>query len=661
MPPGRISAWRQRSDAGQHAAGQRRQQAGAHRRGLPAAGRPDHGEQRRAHEPGDQLGHEPLATEEVLGVGRVERGEPEEGAHRRERARPLRRSAARARRAPAARAGRRRARPRPSAARRARWRRGPALAPTPPTPAPRPIGRQRDGRPRNAAALRSPAPRRAASPPARRAPRSRPPRRVRAARARAGAPVPRRPPVARAPVQHEHQQPARRRAAAPAARSSSSPASSASSRTSSVARSPSARPRDGGERVGRSRVHHDHPPRSAPRGPARPPAASCRSRADRETTTAAAPARTRRPAAPRSSASSAPPRQQRRTAVRARRAIGRPAATSSAGSWREDRLVQRRSSAPGLDADLLDQRRPRPAVRLERLGLAAAAVQREHQLAVQTLAQRLLRHRGLQLGDQIRVPAQRQLGLDRASNAAQRRSSSRAISACANGSYARSASAARATGRAPRRSVSAARSGSVVQRARPDATGPRSDRRRARRARHSTGTRCHGSRADRFDPAPAAAPTPGCAASSAPWAEATRPTAPRPADRSPTSSLARRISRPSSARWRPVPIASAAPPSPTTSSGPSKRKSKTATTVTPADRSGTTQLPRIRHRGYGSRSVKPTSPPPDERYSALARSSRPAPARRPPARTPRRSTSRRGSPRRCCRRRRLGSTPRSSR
>ena len=71
--------------SGQHPAREGRQQAGPDGRGLPAAGRSDHREEGRAHEPCDQFGHEPLAAEEVLRVGGVECGEPEEGADRRQR------------------------------------------------------------------------------------------------------------------------------------------------------------------------------------------------------------------------------------------------------------------------------------------------------------------------------------------------------------------------------------------------------------------------------------------------------------------------------------------------------------------------------------------------------------------------------------------------
>ena len=70
--------------ARQHAARQRRQQPGPHDRRLAAPGRPDDPEQRGADEPRDELGHEPLAPEEVRRVRDVERRQPpERAAHRR--------------------------------------------------------------------------------------------------------------------------------------------------------------------------------------------------------------------------------------------------------------------------------------------------------------------------------------------------------------------------------------------------------------------------------------------------------------------------------------------------------------------------------------------------------------------------------------------------
>src|SRR5206468_1183196 len=62
--------------------------------------------------------------------------------------------------------------------------------------------------------------------------------------------------------------------------------------------------------------------------------------------------------------------------------------------------------------ELLDQEPPPGSVARERLRLAAAAVQREHQLAERALAQRLLLDECLQLADEPRVLAQLELGFN---------------------------------------------------------------------------------------------------------------------------------------------------------------------------------------------------------------------------------------------------------
>ena len=67
---------------------------------------------------------------------------------------------------------------------------------------------------------------------------------------------------------------------------------------------------------------------------------------------------------------------------------------------------------PGLDAELLDERLARAGVLRERLGLAPVAVQREHQLRAQTLAQRLGRDEGLQLRHELGVPSECEVGVD---------------------------------------------------------------------------------------------------------------------------------------------------------------------------------------------------------------------------------------------------------
>ena len=72
-------------------------------------------------------------------------------------------------------------------------------------------------------------------------------------------------------------------------------------------------------------------------------------------------------------------------------------------------LLQRRA---GLDAELLDEQRPAVAVTRERLGLAAAAVERDHELAARPLAQGLFLDERLELGDEPGVLSQLEVGVD---------------------------------------------------------------------------------------------------------------------------------------------------------------------------------------------------------------------------------------------------------
>ena len=96
----------------------------------------------------------------------------------------------------------------------------------------------------------------------------------------------------------------------------------------------------------------------------------------------------------------------------------------------------------GLDADLAHERVAREAVGLERVGLAPRAVEREHALRVQLLAQRLTRRRAPRARRRPRDggPASRSASIA-CSSAARRSSSSRRISAAANGSAETSSSA----------------------------------------------------------------------------------------------------------------------------------------------------------------------------------------------------------------------------
>ena len=78
----------------------------------------------------------------------------------------------------------------------------------------------------------------------------------------------------------------------------------------------------------------------------------------------------------------------------------------------EDRFVEVVQLGSWLDAELLDEDLARVAIGLQRIGLAAAAVQREHQLRVQPLAPRMLRPELSELGDQLAVASHRKVGLD---------------------------------------------------------------------------------------------------------------------------------------------------------------------------------------------------------------------------------------------------------
>ena len=78
----------------------------------------------------------------------------------------------------------------------------------------------------------------------------------------------------------------------------------------------------------------------------------------------------------------------------------------------EDRAVERLQLRAGLDAELLDERPARVVVGRERLRLAAAAVERQHQLPAQPLAQRVRADERLELGDQLGVRAELEIGCD---------------------------------------------------------------------------------------------------------------------------------------------------------------------------------------------------------------------------------------------------------
>ncbi len=78
----------------------------------------------------------------------------------------------------------------------------------------------------------------------------------------------------------------------------------------------------------------------------------------------------------------------------------------------EDRPLELAQPLPRLDAELLDQAAARVLVGLQRVRLAIAAVQREHELPAQALAVRVRGDQRLELADHLRVAPQRELGLD---------------------------------------------------------------------------------------------------------------------------------------------------------------------------------------------------------------------------------------------------------
>ena len=79
---------------------------------------------------------------------------------------------------------------------------------------------------------------------------------------------------------------------------------------------------------------------------------------------------------------------------------------------REDRLLESPQVGAGLERQLRREHPPRLMERLERVGLAAAAVQREHQLPPQPLPERVLLERLTNRGDDVVVIAQRERGLE---------------------------------------------------------------------------------------------------------------------------------------------------------------------------------------------------------------------------------------------------------
>jgi hypothetical protein len=79
---------------------------------------------------------------------------------------------------------------------------------------------------------------------------------------------------------------------------------------------------------------------------------------------------------------------------------------------RQDRALQLPQPLARLDAQLLDQLAAGVLVGLQRVGLAVRAVEREHQLRAQPLAERVLGDQRLELSDHLGMAAQRQPCVD---------------------------------------------------------------------------------------------------------------------------------------------------------------------------------------------------------------------------------------------------------
>ncbi len=126
------------------------------------------------------------------------------------------------------------------------------------------------------------------------------------------------------------------------------------------------------------------------------------------------------------------------------------------GVLEQDPLMETLQLLARLDPELVDEQSPRLLIDLERVRLAAAAVQREHQHRPHSLAQWLLARKRLELRDDCLVQTSLELGLDPPLvERVSRSSSSRAISTCANASFSMPAN-----GR-PRQSESAERRSSA--------------------------------------------------------------------------------------------------------------------------------------------------------------------------------------------------------
>ena len=83
-----------------------------------------------------------------------------------------------------------------------------------------------------------------------------------------------------------------------------------------------------------------------------------------------------------------------------------------AGVLRQDPLLELAQGATWLDSQLIHEHAPGVSIDAKRVGLTAAAIEREHELGTQPLLQRMLGHQRLELRNHGGVIAKRELGID---------------------------------------------------------------------------------------------------------------------------------------------------------------------------------------------------------------------------------------------------------
>ena len=105
-------------------------------------------------------------------------------------------------------------------------------------------------------------------------------------------------------------------------------------------------------------------------------------------------------------------REQRTDPTRHGRRWPWAARTIQCGILSEDRPLELLKLPPRLDPEVVDQLAASLLIALQRVGLPARSVQREHQLRLKALPQRMLAHERLELADQRGVPSKREVSVD---------------------------------------------------------------------------------------------------------------------------------------------------------------------------------------------------------------------------------------------------------